>query len=316
MKYIAAKSTDIYYNLALEEYLFDHYRDDSCLLLWRNDASVVLGKYQNAFEEVNLKEIEKRQLKVARRNTGGGTVFHDLGNLNYSFITDYDPEHFSNYDVFLNPVIAALNKLGIPAAKRNQSDIAIGDRKISGSAQSIKKGRILHHGTLLFDADLSELHTMLKPTEGRIESKAVKSVRSKVVNMKEYIKDPAMTVSELEEYLLENLSFEEQSQELILSEYERKTVMRTSKEKYSTWEWNFGKSPSFTFQKRSKNINVKLSVKQGKIMECDLEYESPQTSNQIREKLINGRYSYCLVENSLTSVVGADQAEAVADCFF
>ena len=148
-------TSDVYTNLAIEEYVFHHFTDDNYLLLWKNEGSIVIGKHQNVFEKVNIKAIESSSVKVARRNTGSGAVFHDKGNLNYSLITDYDSEIFSGYDEFLNPMIKALNHLGVPAHKRRSSDIAIEDKKISGSAQTVKNNRILHHGTLLFDADLS-----------------------------------------------------------------------------------------------------------------------------------------------------------------
>ena len=158
MKYMKVTGTDIYYNLALEEYMFNKSSEESVLLLWKNDTSIVLGKYQNVYEEINIKEVSRKHISVARRNTGGGTVFHDRGNLNYSFITSCSSGMFSEYDEFIFPVLQALNGLGVPAQKRNNSDIAIGTSKISGSAQAVKSHRILHHGTLLFDADMEGLH--------------------------------------------------------------------------------------------------------------------------------------------------------------
>ena len=211
MKYMKVTGTDIYYNLALEEYMFNKSSEESVLLLWKNDTSIVLGKYQNVYEEINIKEVSRKHISVARRNTGGGTVFHDRGNLNYSFITSCSSGMFSDYDEFIFPVIKALNGLGVPAQKRNNSDIAIGTSKISGSAQAVKSHRILHHGTLLFDADMEGLHLLLKPSDGRFTSKAVKSVRSDVTNISDHLRDK-MTIDEFEEYLLENIISENDGQ--------------------------------------------------------------------------------------------------------
>ncbi|HSP47373.1 MAG TPA: lipoate--protein ligase family protein, partial [Clostridiaceae bacterium] len=137
LRYIENESEDVYFNLALEEYLLQNFREGTYLLLWRNDRSIVLGKYQNVYEEVNLRAVEEAGIKVARRNSGGGTVYHDLGNLNYSILTDYDPNGTISYDLFLEPMISALRSMGIPAEKRGASDIAIEGMKISGSAQTL-----------------------------------------------------------------------------------------------------------------------------------------------------------------------------------
>ena len=205
VKYIVNTSTDIYFNLALEEYVFKNFKDDSYLLLWKNDNCIVLGKHQNAFEEVNIKAVEEMHIKITRRITGGGTVFHDKGNLNYSLIAPYDASTFGGYDVFLTPVIEALKSMGIPAVKKRSSDIAIGKKKISGNAQTVKNGRVLHHGTLLFDADLFLLSKLLKTSEGSITSRAIQSFRSDVTNIKEHINNKDISVDEFKTLLLKRM---------------------------------------------------------------------------------------------------------------
>lgn len=324
MKYIDTKSTDIYYNLALEEYIFEHYRKGSYLLLWQNDTSIVVGKYQNTYEEINLKAVEQQNINVARRNTGGGTVFHDIGNLNYSYITDYDQTKFLDYDVFIGPMIKALEQLGIPAVKRNRSDIVVEGKKISGNAQTIKNGRILSHGTLLFDANLSRLHQLLRPSDGIIESKAVKSVRSEVVNIKSYLSDQNMTTADLIQYFRVTLFPEQPVEPLILSKEEQKEIQHLASEKYSSWQWNYAFSPNFTFRKQSmiqdKHIDVRLLVIKGKIFECDLKYgrstEDQMKELLIHEKLRGTRYSYREVKNIIQTVVGHKDSAPLADCFF
>lgn len=274
MQYINSRSNDPYYNLALEEYVLLNLKEEDYLLLWSSDKSIVIGKYQNVYEEVNLKEVQRRGIPVLRRISGGGTVYHDRNNLNYSMIMDYSRNSFSSYDVFLDPMISALKGLGVPAGKRRACDIAIGDKKISGSAQTIKKDRILHHGTLLFDSDLKELHTLLKTTDGLIVSKAVKSFRSEVTNISDHLKGHVIEVDAFRNLLLKEL-FPEGIRERVLSEEEKKEIRKLALEKYQTWEWNYGFSPKFTYSKESrvnsKRLSVFLEVRKGYIHDCELE---------------------------------------------
>ena len=188
MQYIEIDSNDVFLNLATEEYVFHNFTDDSYLLFYTNDDSIVLGKYQNVYQEINVPAAETADIKVARRITGGGAVFHDSGNLNYSFIAKNEKANPLCYDDFLFPVINALNFMGIDAHKRNTCDIAIGDLKISGSAQSVHGERVLHHGTLLFDSDLSVVAGALNPDPTKFQSKSVKSVRSRVGNIRSFFK--------------------------------------------------------------------------------------------------------------------------------
>lgn len=322
MKYIESVSDDIYFNLALEEYVFRNLADDEYFMLWKNDDSIVLGKYQNVFEEINIKEAEKSGIKIARRNSGGGTVFHDRGNLNYSFIKNYDKNSFVDYDSFLTPVIDALNTMGIKAEKRRSCDIAIDGRKISGSAQSSKGGRVLHHGTLLFDADLSLLEIMLKPTEGKIESRSIKSFRSTVTNISEHLRE-GITLDEFKASLL-NALFPEGIHHAFLSEEQLKEITELAQSKYSDWKWNFGNSPDFSYEKKSSvlnmDIDVRLQVKKGMIYECNVRCEILQCID-IEHSLTGARYSYSEISTRLKEIksiidMNNINIEELADCFF
>lgn len=323
MKVIDGTSTDVYFNLAMEEYIFKNFMDTDYLILWKNHDSIVLGKHQNIFEEINLLAVEKSGIRVARRNTGGGTVFHDEQNLNYSFITSQE-EGFSNYDQFLTPMIGALNKMGIPAAKRRNSDIAIGEQKISGSAQTIKKGRVLHHGTLLFDSDLSLLKKLLKPTEGKITSKSVKSVRSDVTNIKEHMGDPSLTLNAFKERLLENL-FPDGCEKVSLTAADIAAIGVLVAEKYSQWEWNYGLSPKFYFEKQSlvtdkdgqsKKVVVNLEIIKGKIVGCQAKVDELANA-EIQEVLIGVRYGYQEILKKLSGIglVENIELDALTACF-
>lgn len=299
MKVFDSNYTDVYFNLAIEEYLFKNGLDSEYLLLWKNQNSIVLGKHQNIFEEINLAAVAESGIPVARRNTGGGTVFHDQQNLNYSFISNCQSDRFADYDQFLIPVIKALNEMGIPAAKRRTSDIAIGAQKISGSAQTVKKGRVLHHGTLLYNSDLSLLKNLLKTTAGKITSKSVKSVRSEVTNIKKHMTDQSMTIAAFKDALLEKL-LPDGFEKVNLTEDDIESIQTLVDEKYSQWDWNYGQSPKFLFEKDStvlsKNgikmqLDVKLEIIKGKIANCQVIVDG-LANTELEEGLIGARYGY------------------------
>lgn len=318
MKYIINNNNDVYFNLAFEEYVFSNLKEDDYILLWKNDESIVLGKYQNAFEEINIKAVEENNIKVARRSTGGGTVFHDMGNLNYSFITKYDTNSFVNYDKFITPIIEALKAIGVNAHKKRNSDIAIDDMKISGSAQSIKGGRVLHHGTLLFNSDLNKLNEMLKTLEGKFESKSVKSVRSVVTNIRDHLDDKNMSMDDFQELLLKTL-FPSGIERISLSDQQLEQVNVLAKEKYSQWEWNYGKSPSFTYEKEAyicdDKIHIKLHIKNGLIDHISVRSSSIPCKD-IENILIGSTYSYKGITEILKNKYNIIEAKKLASCFF
>ena len=237
------------------------------MFLWINDPCLVCGRYQNLFQEVNLPEASRVKIPVLRRNTGGGTVYHDRGNLNYTLIRRREPDSALDYDSFLEPVIHALVSVGVPAKKRNTCDIAIGDRKISGSAQSVKRDRILHHGTLLFDADLTELHRLLRPVPGKIESKAVKSVPSPVTNIREHLTGKEFSTVEMFTVAFRKALMGENGIELSLPPEAIVEIERLSREKYRSWDWTFAKGPAFTFF--PENTDLRLCVEKGIVVQCN-----------------------------------------------
>jgi len=292
MRYIDSGSHDPYYNLALEEYVLLNFKDDDYLLLYNSDKSIVVGKYQNVFEEVNLLEVERQKIPILRRISGGGTVYHDRNNLNYSMIMEYSRTRLSGYDTFLLPMIQALNNLGIMASKRRTCDIAIGDFKISGSAQTIKKDRILHHGTLLFDSDLEHLHELLKTTDGIIKSNAVKSYRSNVTNIKNHLSQKSMSLDAFKELLLKEF-FPEGIRQRVLQDDDLMNIRKLADGKYRKWTWNYGASPKFTFRKegviRNSHFSVFLDVREGIVTRCELE---GAFQKNVPYDLIGIRYDY------------------------
>lgn len=306
MKYIELDSHDIFQNLAAEEYILHHFTDDTYLLLYRNDDAIVLGKYQNIYQEINVPAVETAGIRIARRITGGGTVFHDNGNLNYSFIAENDKNRSVSYDDFLFPVIDALRAMGIEAEKRNVCDIAIGDYKISGNAQCVCGNRVLHHGTLLFDTDMKKLHHLLTPTDAVLESKAVASVPSPVTNIREHLADSSMTMEEFQSALLSHI-FPSGITRRELTGEDKKQILQLAEEKYCTWEWNCGKSPRFTLHRD----NMNLSVEHGIITYCHIPFLSPEAS-----KALSGqRYGYQNLLHVLSSFYGKDTESKVKKLF-
>lgn len=184
MKFLTLKTHNPYINLAIEEYLFYNSNDD-VFMLWQNEPTVVIGKNQNAYAEINMDFIQKNNVHIARRITGGGAVYHDLGNVNYTFISSKNEARTLDFAYFTEPIVEALRGLGIDARLSGRNDLLVGERKFSGNAQHANEDRILHHGTLLFDSDLDALSAALRVDSEKIKSKAIKSTRSRVLNLKE-----------------------------------------------------------------------------------------------------------------------------------
>ena len=226
MKYIRLKTNDPHYNLALEEYLFAH-TDNDIFMLWQNAPTVVIGKNQNAYAEVNVDVAKAKNVYIARRITGGGAVYHDLGNLNYTFITSEQNAKALDYEYFTRPIVDALATLGVKCELSGRNDLLCDGRKISGNAQYSSNGRILHHGTLLFDADLGALGQMLRIDKEKLDYHSVKSHKSRVVNIKELLSDELSIedfIDSIEGYVISNMGaepFEIKENEIISSIYER-----------------------------------------------------------------------------------------------
>lgn len=267
MKLYQNPCTDPHFNLALEEYLLTQEKQDNFILLWRNRPSVILGLNQNALEEIREEEAALRGIPVVRRSTGGGAVYHDLGNLNFSFITDFSPGKFVSMQEFLTPVLAYLHSLGLPAIMDGRNDIVIAGHKVSGNAQRITGGRILHHGTLLFQSDLSVLARVLKPYDAKFQSKSTKSVRTRVANICQLLPAP-MTLEEFQDGLLQYLT-QNQWEPWEPSPMAKAHICQLSKEKYESCLWNYGNVHPCTFQNRKHfpggTLEVRLIIKEDRM---------------------------------------------------
>lgn len=242
MVYIENTCLDPRYNLALEEYVFYNLKfDEPVLLLWQNSPSVIIGRYQNTIEEINYDFVEENKISVVRRNTGGGAVYHDLGNLNYSLIVPA-VESGIDFKTFTIPLIKALRSYGIHAEQSGRNDILVDGCKFSGNAQQLYKEKLLHHGTIMFDVNVGQMVKALRVKPGKIESKGIKSVRSRVINLSSYFpKD--MDIYEFKQLLLAFFNREYGVWQYDLSDKEQFEVKQLKDQKYSSWDWNYGKSP-------------------------------------------------------------------------
>lgn len=262
--------TDPRINLALEEYVLRHrFPGEDCLLFYVNEPSIIIGRNQNTIEEVDPVVVRERGLHVVRRISGGGAVYHDLGNLNFSFMTPYRPDRFNRYEHFLRPVMEELQSLGVPAELGGRNDLVADGRKISGNAQFMTSGRMFSHGTLLFDSNLDDVVAALTPRPGKVESKGHKSVRSRVANISEFLTGP-LTVEGLRQRLVQRIfAGHAAPPELELNEADWDAVSKLVAEKYGTWEWNYGKSPACNVQRARRfpfgEIDVRIDVQDGLI---------------------------------------------------
>jgi len=273
MIYIYNKNTNPYFNLAAEEYVLKEFKDE-CFMLWRNEPSIIIGKNQNTLSEINLEYVKEYKIPVVRRLSGGGAVFHDLGNLNFTFIVNDDMSSFSDFKKFTNPIIEVLKQLSINAEFSGRNDLTIDGKKFSGNAQYYYKNRVLHHGTLLFSSNITDLSAALKVRPVKFEDKGVKSVSKRVTNISEHLKRP-LGIEEFIDLIMNHIKEKEGSSELYeFNEEDLKKIQKLKEEKYITWEWNFGTSPDYSFKNEKKfpggTIEVNLNVEKGVIKDIKI----------------------------------------------
>lgn len=310
MLFIKNDSCDPYFNLALEEYILKSaISGERCLMLWQNRPAVIVGRFQNTIEEINSEYIQNNNIAVVRRLSGGGAVYHDLGNLNFTFI-EKRAEEGIRFSIYTERIARALAKLGIRSEISGRNDITINGAKFSGNAQFHYRDKVLHHGTILYSANLSDVALALNVKADKIESKGIKSVRSRVVNIQDYM-ERKISITEFARLLKEYLLQGEEVIEYTLSEDDRKGVQRLLEEKYLTWEWNYGNSPAFNLRKYGRfpcgGLEIRIYVDQGIIRACKI-YGDFFSSEDIAgfEKILTGaRYE----QKALDELIIADQLE-------
>ncbi|HBD86845.1 MAG TPA: lipoate--protein ligase [Clostridiales bacterium] len=325
LNYLETGSTDSAWNLAFEEYVLTTKREGDWLILWQNANTVVVGMNQNAEEEISRSFVEARGITVVRRTTGGGAVYHDLGNLNYSFITDAGDAQQLSITRFTRPVCAALESLGVSAVPSGRNDITINGKKVSGTAQRLHKGRILHHGTLLFDSDAEMVAGALNADPEKFRSKAAKSVRSRIGNIREMLPED-MDIAAFKARLLLALAGDG-LQRRNLDPAELSEIGKLADEKYRSWDWNFGASPAFSIicKRRLEGgaLEVGLQAASGIIEYVRFrgDFMAVEDCSPVAEALQNVRFARndvmaVLDGFNLTPMFGAVTAPDIADTIF
>lgn len=319
MKLYINKSTDPYFNLATEEYLIKNAKDD-IIMLWRNSPSVIIGKNQNAYAEINFDFVREHDIKVVRRLTGGGAVFHDLGNVNYTFISppngvlaDGVRQGGLDFAHFSRPIISALNAIGLNAALSGRNDIVVstedGERKISGNAQCVLDEVTMHHGTLLFSAQMERLTGALNVNTDKLKSKGIASVRSRVANILDLLSpDIQKNISDVErfvEFLKKRLSSEFGIECETLSSEVIRDIEVLVREKYCTDDWNLHRFGNFstTVSRRFSygTVEVHLNVAEGRISEVEFggDFFGAVDVSTLSEALVGVEYAREAVDGTL-----------------
>jgi lipoate-protein ligase A len=264
---LSPTETDPTLNLATEEYLLNN-ADEDCFMLWRNHNAIIVGKNQNTLSEINLDFVDHHDIQVVRRITGGGAVYHDLGNINFTFIKANGNRPDIDFVSYTRPLIAYLNHLSVPAILDGRNDLTVNGLKISGNAQHIHKNRVLHHGTLLFDTDLEMLAAVLFADPEKYTDKAVQSIRSRVTNIRDHLPVP-ITVEQFMADLTQHIQQAHGTQIAHLTVADRSAITDLAERKYRRWEWNFGTSPEYHFRKSTRTpggtLDVLMDVKAGTI---------------------------------------------------
>lgn len=304
---IINNETNPFYNLALEEYVLKYLNiNDDFILLWQNEPSIIIGRNQNTIEEINSQYVKEHKVNVVRRNSGGGAVYHDFGNLNYSFITKSENDSINNFKKFTQPVIDLLNELGVGAIFSGRNDITVDEKKISGNAQCYYQNKMLHHGTILFNSNLDTISEILQVKQEKIESKGIKSVRSRVTNIFPHLEEK-ITIDEFKEKLLFFIlgSTDSSNNIYYLTDIDKKEINKLMNQKYLTWEWNYGESPHFDIQKSHRfaggKIDIRLNIKNGVIENCRIfgDFFGNKDITQLEKSLVSNRFEETTIKNIL-----------------
>ncbi len=272
MIYIKTNSTDPHINLAAEEYyLRNTEMQENVLMIWQNQPSIVVGRFQNILAEVNTSYAEEHQIPILRRISGGGTVFHDLGNVCFSFIYRNVAPHMVDVPAYNLPIMQALRQMGLPVETNSRNDLILAGKKFSGNAMALQKHNLLFHGTLLFNSDLTNLRGALATKIKHLETKGVKSVRSEVTNLKDHLQQE-VSVDQFRNQLKQNLIQDQFIQEYQPTSEDLAVINQLAINKYQSWEWIYGNNPyaKFTVSKEfaGKKLDAHLETEKGLILTC------------------------------------------------
>ena len=304
---IHLKNTDPFFCLAAEEYLLKNFAED-IFMLWQSVDTVVVGKHQNVLAEINYPFVRENNITVARRISGGGTVFHDAGNVNFAYMKNVSSPAEISFKQFTAPVVDALRELEVTATTSGRNDLLIEGLKISGNAEHVYKNRVLHHGTLLYNSNLESLGQAIKVVPGKYESKAVQSNRSPVVNISSFLKN-RISIDEFIRFLLDFQIIKNEACFYELTGTDIENIQQLSEEKFRTWEWNFGYSPKYSFQNEleidGREFLIRLKVVKGLISEVEIggDYFSENITRQLSEFLQGKKHFFEDVQQALKEVL-------------
>ena len=311
MIYFINNCTNPYYNLALEEVLIKSDIKENILLLWQNYNTIVIGRNQNAYEEIKIDKANEDNVKIVRRQSGGGAVFQDFGNLCFSFIVNADQKH--SYQEMCAPVIKTLNRLGVSAKFEGKNDIKVGGKKISGNAQYLYRNRLLHHGTILFDVDLSRLSDYLVVDRGKLKSKGIKSNHSAVTNIKDLFTDKTMTIAKLQTAIMDDLALDNVNVQPVPLDIESKAKALAEK-KYDTWRWKFGVFPQFSYYNKHRfvdkgSVTIYADINKGLIENIKFygDFVGAYGTEELEQQLVGTKYNI----ESVTQIIAASKVHQI-----
>ena len=272
MQFINYLGQDAYTNIAMDSWLLYNLKPtEPVFSLWQNKRAVIIGRNQNTFSEINQDYIDSHDVQVVRRVSGGGAVYHDLGNICFTFFVPVENSGTVNFKKFVQPMYDALHAVGINAEITGRNDLEVEGKKVSGNAQRYAGGYLMHHGTLLWDTDVEAMIRSLNVSDEKFVSKAAKSVRARVGNIKDFA--PDLTLETFLEKLKYYLTDEGKDGELVLTDEQLAGIKDWRDNRFATWDWNYGESPKFQFQNHAKftggAIDVQVNVEHGKISDIN-----------------------------------------------
>lgn len=301
------ESTDPYFNVATDEYILKHLQED-CFMLWRNDKAIIVGQYQNTLAEINYDYVKEHQIAVVRRLSGGGAVYHDLGNLNFSFTQQGKDASLSDFEKFTRPVVQVLQSLGANARFEGKNDLMIDGKKIAGNAAHIHQHKILHHGCLLFASEMRDVSEALRINPVKYTDRAIRSIPKRVTNISDHLSNP-LSLEQFTQILMDHvLATYPGARPYSFTEEDKQQIRKLRDEKYATHEWNFGKSPAYNFKKAVRTqgglLEMNLDVKNGIIEKAKIygDFFSEQGITQVEEALEQTSHEEGALRNVLSGL--------------